>query len=338
MIQREKGESSAHILVVDDQHANLTSLEQILGGGYRVSTAENGVIGIEKTYRLHPDLILLDVDMPVMDGLTVCRKLKVDPNTSMIPIIFVSALSRLEERLSGYRAGADDYVAKPYDVDELLAKIRIALNNRHDLEAARERTQRMHGDVADSLSVCNELDALRQFAENAFECDNLRSLGERLLETFDRFGLRVIVRMIGNGHYFSHAGEVGALDREMMEVMYDKGRLIDFGYRTLVNVDYVSVLVRNMPLHDVVRYRRWKENVNLLVGVVNDCVAAVEAANPQQHHANLHTLVKGLDQLIESLQDPALPIDQEHATSHLTHLRSVWESQARPRVAERGAS
>ncbi len=339
MNRGEKGEYSAHILVVDDQPANLTSLEQILGGaGYRVSTAENGVIGIEKTYRVHPDLILLDVDMPVMDGLTVCRKLKADPSTSMIPIILVSALSRLEERLSGYRAGADDYVAKPYDVEELLAKIRIALNNRHDLEAAKERTQRMHGDVADSLSACHELDALRQFAEKAFGCADLRSLGDRLLETFDRFGLRVIVRMIGNGHYFSHAGEVGVLDQEMMEAMYDKGRLIDFGHRTLVNADHVSVLVRNMPVHDAVRYRRWKEHINLLVGVVNDCVAAVEAANLQPHHANLHALMKGLDQLIESLQDPTMPIDQEHATSHLTRLRSVWESQAGPRVAGRGAS
>lgn len=320
--------ANEHILVVDDQPANLNSLEQILGRNYRVSTAANGVDCVELTYRLHPDLILLDVDMPIMDGLTVCRKLKADANTSMIPIIFVSALSRLEERLSGYRAGADDYVVKPYDVDELLAKIRIALNNRHDLEGARDRTQRMHGDVADSLTTCHELDALREFARNAFDCIDLRSLGDTLLETFDRFGLRVIVRLIGNGHYFSHAGEVGALDREMMEAMYGKGRLIDFGHRTLVNADHVSVLVRNMPVHDAVRYRRWKENINLLVRVVNDCVAAVEADTLNQHHANLHSLVKGLDQLIESLQDPALPVDQEHATSHLTHLLTVWESQA----------
>ncbi len=328
MNRSEKGESLAHILIVDDQPANLTSLEQILHGDYRVSTAVNGVECIESTYRLQPDLILLDVDMPVMDGLTVCRKLKADRTTSPIPIIFVSALSRLEERLAGYRVGADDYVSKPYDVDELLAKIRIALNNRHDLEAAKARAERLHGDLADSLSACHELSALRQFAENAFECEDLRSLGEQLLETFDRFGLRVIVRLTGTGHYFSHAGEVGALDREMMEAMYDKGRLIDFGHRTLISADHVSVLVRNMPVHDAVRYRRWKENVNLLVGVVNNCVAAVEAADLQQHHSNLHSLMKGLDQLIENLQDPAAPIDQEHATSHLTRLRSDWEAQA----------
>ncbi len=328
MSQRDKETSFDHVLVVDDQPANLTSLEQILGYDYRVSTAANGVDALEQTYRGQPDLILLDVDMPIMDGLTVCRKLKADATTSMIPIIFVSALSRLEERLSGYRAGADDYVAKPYDVDELMAKVRIALNNRHDLESARARAERMHGDLADSLSTCHELDALRQFAQQAVECSDLRSLGEKLLETFDRFGLRVIVRLIGNGHYFSHAGEVGALDQEMMEAMYDKGRLIDFGHRTLINADHVSVLVRNMPIHDAVRYRRWKENVSLLVDVVNHCVAAVEEANLQNHRDKIEVLTKGLDQLIENLQDPAMPVDQEHATSHLTQLRTVWESPA----------
>jgi CheY-like chemotaxis protein len=328
MNQRDKEALLGHILVVDDQAANLRSLETILGVSYRVSTAANGVEALYRVSQAQPDLILLDVDMPFMDGLSVCRKLKADPATSAIPIIFVSALSRLEERLSGYRVGADDYVAKPYDVEELLVKVRIALNNRYDLEAARKRAEQMHGDLADSLSTCHELDTLRQFAGYAFECSDLRSLGDRLLETFDRFGLRVIVRLIDNGHYFSHAGEVGALDREMMEAMYDKGRLIDFGHRTLINANHVSVLVRNMPVHAPARYRRWKENINLLVGVLNHCVEAVEAANLKPHHDKLHVLMKGLDQLIENLQDPAMAIDQENATSHLTQLRSAWEMSA----------
>jgi CheY-like chemotaxis protein len=322
----EKGESLHHILVIDDKPANLASLERILGSTYRVSLCENGEACLDLVHQIFPDLILLDVDMPVMDGLTVCRKLKAAPATSMIPIIFISALSCLDERLAGYRAGADDYVAKPYNMDELLAKIRIALNNRFDLEAARERTPQMFDDAADSLSTCNELDVIRQFIGEASDCPDLRTLGECLLETFDRFGLRVIVRMLSNGHYFSHAGEVGALDREMMEAMYDKGGLIEFGYRTLINADHVSVLVRNVPLQDIARHQRWKENLMLLVGVINNCVTAVEAENIQQHQANLHSLKKGLDQLIEYLQDPAAQRDQEHVSSHLSHLINVLES------------
>lgn len=324
MKQTEK-ESLEHILIVDDQSANLTSLEQIMGGNYRVTTAQNGRACLDLVHQQHPDLILLDVDMPVMDGLTVCRRLKADPASAQIPVIFVSALSRLEERLAGYRAGAEDYLSKPYNVDELLAKIRIALNNRHDLEAARLRSRQLQSGVVNSLATCHELEALRQFAENACECNDLRSLGDCLLETFEVFGLRVIVRMLGSGHYFSHAGEVGALDQEMMEAMYDKGSLIDFGHRTLINAEHVSVLVRNMPVHDADRYRRWKENVSLFVGMVNKCVAAVEETS-RQHHDNLRLLVKGLGQLIENLQDPAIAIDREHTASHLARLLNSWDS------------
>jgi len=265
--------------------------------------------------------------MPVMDGLTVCRTLKADPDTSSIPVIFLSALSRLDERLVGYRAGADDYVAKPYNMDELLAKIRIALNNRYDLEMARERSMRLLGNVADSLSTCNELEVVRRFIRDTLDCTDLRSLGDHLLETLDRFGLRVILRMLSNGYYFSHAGEVGALDQEMMEAMYDKGRLIDFGHRTLINADRVSVLVRNMPVHDAARYRRWKESLSLLVGVVNSRVVALENANIHQHHDSLLSLIQGLNQLIDHLQDPSMVVDPEHTTLHITRLIDSWESR-----------
>ena len=326
MSQSEAGEPLQHILVVDDQVANLASLEEILSRRYRVSLSENGQVCLDLAEKISPDLILLDVDMPMMDGFTVCRKLKADLRTSSIPVIFLSALSRLEERLAGYYAGADDYASKPYRVDELQAKIRIALNNRYDLESARERSSRMLGYVKDTLSTYNELQDMRCFIGDTLDCADLRALGDHLLKTFDHFGLRVIVRMLGNGHYFSHAGEVGALDREMMEVMYGKGRLIDFGHRTLINADKISVLVRNMPVHDVSRYRRWKESLSLLVGIVSSRMTALESANFQHHHIGLNSLMRGLNQLINHLQDPSVMMDQEYATSHLSRLIDNWES------------
>lgn len=108
MVTDPKKAAQPHILVVDDQPANLTSLEQILHFNFQVTLAANGQACLEQVKRDPPDLILLDVDMPLMDGLTVCRMIKADPTTSMIPVIFVSALSRLSERLAGYHAGADD--------------------------------------------------------------------------------------------------------------------------------------------------------------------------------------------------------------------------------------
>ncbi|MCU7923597.1 MAG: response regulator [Candidatus Thiodiazotropha sp. (ex Dulcina madagascariensis)] len=326
--RQEKAAESQHILVVDDQPANLKSLEQILRADYRVSLAPNGQGCLDQLARESPDLILLDVDMPLMDGLSVCRLIKANPATSMIPVIFVSALSRLSERLAGYQAGADDYVSKPYDVEELLVKIRIALNNSHDLEIARQRSTLAREEMEESLATCTELGELARFIGDSLDCDDVRTLGERMLDTFERFGLRVIVRMIASGHYISHAGEVGVLDREMMENMYGKGRMIDFGHRTLINADSVSVLVRNMPVHDSVRYQRWKENLNLLVEVVNTRICDVDRLHDKQRERErLQPLITGIHQLIDHLQNTENRPNRDQASHHLSRLLTAWESQ-----------
>ena len=330
MNPRGEGQSLRHILVVDDQGANRAGLEQILGDLYRISLTENGREGLDLVRRLRPDLVLLDVDTPLVDGLTLCRKLKEDPQTLPIPVIFISALCGLEERLEAYRAGADDYVTKPYAGDELLAKIRIVLNNHHDLESACKRARQGYGSPADSQAPCNELEALRRFIGDALGCSDLRTIGDCLLRTFDRFGLRVVVRLSGSGHYFSHGGEVGALEREMMETMHDKERCIDFGHRRLINADHVSVLVRNMPVHDPDCHRRWKENLNLLVGVIDKRVAFVEGAVQQEHCDRLRSLAKDLNLLIDHLRDPQVALDQEAATSRLMQLIDRWESREQP--------
>lgn len=328
MISEQEPASAQHVLVVDDQPENLRSLEQILRYSYRVSLAANGQTCLELVEQHPPDIVLLDVDMPLMDGLTVCRRIKANPATSMIPVIFISALSHLSERLAGYHAGADDYVTKPYDVEELLVKIRIALNNRHDLEAARERAILTHAEMESSLAACTELNLLADFFDHSLDCDDLRALGDRLLETFDRFGLRVIVRLVESGHYFSHAGEVGVLDQEMMESLYEKGKIIDFGHRTLINAQWVSVLVRNMPVHDDMRYQRWRDNLELLVEVVNSRIDNVERkSNKQTERERLKFLVAGIHQLIDKLQRSESDLNWDQACHDLNRLRMSWESR-----------
>jgi CheY-like chemotaxis protein len=328
MITKEEQASEQHILVVDDQPGNLRSLEQILRYSYQVSLASNGQDCLDRIKHNPPDLILLDVDMPQMDGLTVCRLIKADPAMSMIPVIFVSALSRLSERHAGYRAGADDYISKPYNVEELLVKIRIALNNRYDLEIARERAIFAQEEMDASHAACTELNLLADFFDNSLDCDDLRTLGEGLLNTFDRFGLRVIVRLVESGHYFSHAGEVGVLDQEMMENLYENGKTIDFGCRSLFNAEVVSILVRNMPVHDQTRYQRWRENLKLLVDVTNSRIVNVQReSNKQMEREHLQPLIAGIHQIIEELQHSGEGLNWDRACQDLNRLRMVWESQ-----------
>ena len=119
------------ILAVDDEPAVIQMVSRYLGGaGYEVDSAANGQEALQKVHRRAPDVLLLDIRMPVIDGLSVCRTLREDFRTKGLPIILCTAKMSLEDRLCGYRSGADDYVIKPFDLDELKVRIEGALERR----------------------------------------------------------------------------------------------------------------------------------------------------------------------------------------------------------------
>jgi PAS domain S-box-containing protein len=137
---------STVILIVDDDSAGRETLAALLHQqGYQLVFAANGMAAIEIATEIHPDIILLDVMMPGMDGFEVCRRLRADPQLVDVPIILVTALDDRESRLAGIEAGADDCVSKPYDRAELRARIRTIarLNRYRRLVAERTKFERV---------------------------------------------------------------------------------------------------------------------------------------------------------------------------------------------------
>ena len=136
------------ILAVDDTPASLKLLSDLLRNeGYDVRSAINGELALRSAAISPPELVLLDIRMPEMDGFEVCRRLKADPITAQVPVIFVSALTDTDEKLHGFELGAVDFVTKPFQREELLARVRVHLEvdrlRNHLEEAVQERTRKL---------------------------------------------------------------------------------------------------------------------------------------------------------------------------------------------------
>lgn len=117
----------ARILVVDDDPDVAKSIENSLRKQYKVFVVYSGIEAIKEARRHPPDLIVLDVRMPDMDGLETCQQLRLDPALADIPILFLTALGRPEDRVAGLKAGGDDYLTKPFNLEELLLRIKAIL-------------------------------------------------------------------------------------------------------------------------------------------------------------------------------------------------------------------
>jgi DNA-binding response OmpR family regulator len=115
------------ILVIDDSKITQVLIEEIFLGIYDVLFRDNGLEGIAAVRELSPDLILLDIHMPLMDGFEVCRVLKGDETTKAIPLLFLTTLASDAEKVRGFASGAEDYIIKPFHREELLARIRVHL-------------------------------------------------------------------------------------------------------------------------------------------------------------------------------------------------------------------
>ena len=142
------------LLADDDREFRARLTEALTRAGYQVSEVADGEAALEGVKRLHPDCVILDALMPLLDGYTVCRALKADPESAAIPILLLTALSRKEDLLEGLGAGAEDFIRKPFDMQELLARMeaQLRVKQRHDALAKERNDLRALLDVSQAVS------------------------------------------------------------------------------------------------------------------------------------------------------------------------------------------
>jgi class 3 adenylate cyclase/CheY-like chemotaxis protein len=154
----------AKILVVDDTPHNVKLLTDVLTArGYAVVTAASGPEALDRVEKERPDLVLLDVVMPAMSGYEVCQKIRANPNTAILPVIMVTALDPSGERLKGLEAGADDFLTKPINQPELLARVRSLLRIKTLYDQLDSMNQNLESVVQAQVAQLERLGRLKRF-------------------------------------------------------------------------------------------------------------------------------------------------------------------------------
>jgi signal transduction histidine kinase len=175
--------SETTILIVDDTPENLEVLsESLMTEGYRVAVAIDGESAIEQANFSPPDLILLDVMMPGIDGFETCRRLKSNPTTQNIPILFMTALAEIEHKVKGFSIGAVDYITKPFQREEVLARVRVHLQLCYISKTLAQQNQLLKQEVEQrkqaEAELANTLTVLKQTQVRLIQQEKLSALGE----------------------------------------------------------------------------------------------------------------------------------------------------------------
>ena len=176
MLQQSHQPLTGTILVADDQAANRELLDEFLTAkGLKVITVPDGLAALEQLKQTQVDVVLLDVMMPHLSGFEVCEKIKSNPDTYLLPVVLITALSDKQDRIAGIKAGADDFLSRPVDLNELLARVRSLLK-------LKQRTDELERAESVLFSLARSIEAKDPYTHG--HCERLAecsiSLGKRL--------------------------------------------------------------------------------------------------------------------------------------------------------------
>jgi len=214
--------SDCTLLVVEDTEANVDILVDALGERYDVSVAMDGREALEAVEEEPPDLILLDIMMPEMDGYEVCRRLKADEQHAKIPIIFLTALTEIENKTKGFQMGAVDYITKPFEITEVQARVKTHLSlvlAGRELEMQNEILEIKVVERTKELAVTQDV-TIHSLASLAETRDN--ETGGHILRT-QRY-VQVLARQLA-----FRPGYADALDEKTIDLLFKSAPLHDIG-------------------------------------------------------------------------------------------------------------
>jgi len=296
-------DTQKHIMVVDDQPANLLLILRTLESQYRVTCIESGKACLEAMDEDKPDLVVMDVRMPGMSGYECCEIIKDNFEFQDIPVIFLSAHTEMEDKLKGYEAGGADYLTKPCDIKEVIAKIE---HNLSLLDEFKNKLESANAFANMAMTNSGELGGVLQFMENSFQCEDQNSLADLIVASLESYGLKSCVQLRGFESTLNQCstGHCAPLEVSLMSEMIGGEKIMEFGKRCLCVSDNISFLVKNLPIDDELLCGRVKDHI---VSILNGATARMNSLNIA--HEKELIVINRIKMALEDIEKTLLQIE-----------------------------
>ncbi|MBL3527017.1 MAG: response regulator [gamma proteobacterium endosymbiont of Lamellibrachia anaximandri] len=265
-------DASIDILAIDDDKISRKIIGRTLeAAGMVPRFAENGEEGLAEAQRHIPDIVLLDVEMPGLNGYEVCDRLRHTEVTKNVPVVFLSSHSSLRERMLGYEMGGDDYLVKPFEPENLIARIRVLIKYRDEQQELQAQYELAQKTAFIAMTGTSELGMAVQFVEKSYAYKTYEELADGIFGVMGHLQLECCLMIMDENTplWFSSEGGISPLEKELIEMADKEMRFFDFGANTIVNYPTLSLLVKNMPLDDPGRYGQIKDLLPIMLSAAN---------------------------------------------------------------------
>lgn len=340
------------ICITDDSNEERLLLKLLLEDSFNIIEASSGEECLEIVEKQTPDLFLLDINMPGINGYSVCEALRKRPETKSSPIIFVSGLDSVQERLEGFESGGDEYIIKPIDPTDLLEKVHHYTDNIKRLKQSANQANDAMKVAMEAMTVSSELGQIVEFIKKGQVLNSAEEIGQAMLDITREFQLNsaVMVHLDAKRYFFGCT--LDSLEAKFLEkVENSKERILNLRVRTVVCDENLVLLIKDMPLDDENRVGRLKDHLAVLMDIgsgflenikaqlrikevrknfLNEIIAISEkqiklTSNKIKHHGQTSTgIMQGmLSELENMLFSLGLEEDQEKKLMQLANVASL---------------
>lgn len=310
------------IAIADDESVAREVLVGALEDRYEVRIFDRGQAVLDFAASGHADMILLDVEMPGMSGYDTCRALRAGSTLPDVPVIFLSAHARLEDRLLGYAAGGHDYLVKPYDLDELNAKIVLAIDAHRRARQLAVEVADMSEAVSVTTEMMGEIGVVLDFQRAIAGCETAERMADAIVDALGRFGLDGCMRLRTRRAVITRsvAGSATALEASLLSHLASRpdARIVTMGPNLGFSFGEVTLLVRSVGWalapdtpETVESMGRARDSVALLVEGALSRLKGIDAELDARHLAGAQELIAMTRKTLEELERSAHEVSCE---------------------------